>query len=464
MRHPAAAVLAALALVLTPSAAWAADPVVEDFRRVPGPPWQEMAFGGTPSISARGGVVTIGADNLLALNETYPNDWAGTASRTTGWVVELRMRLGADATRACLGSPQGTPPALLFVGDTSGDVLQLGFAPGEVCLVYPEQVAVPLDTRRWHTYRLSAAGQRITLAVDGRVVLDRTLERYGAGTLGLFLETYEGSASWDHLVYDTSPGHRCTVRGTAGDDVLVGTPRRDVICAGAGDDVLRGLGGDDVLVGGTGDDTLVGGAGDDLLQGGWGADELDARDGDDHVEGGYGDDRLVASAGPDGADVLVGGPGHDVADYTARTGAVTLTLGGQADDGAPGEGDAVGGPLHPLTGTVDVEEVLGGSGEDTLVGWHGRDVLVGGPGADVLRGGGDVDDLRGQDGVAGNDRLDGEDGVDVCAADPDDVLVSCNDPEPEPTPSFTMPPRPPVTPSPAPPAAGPARPTVVAPH
>lgn len=447
MRHPAAAiVLAVLALALTPSAASAADPVTEEFRTALAPPWHEVAFGGNPDVVVRGGVVTVGPENIVVLNQDHPNDWAGTSSRTTGWTVDFRMRLGADATRTCQEPNGSTPPTLLWVGDTSGDVLQLGFAPGELCLFYPDQVTVPLDTQRWHRYRLTALGQHVTLAVDGRTVVDRTLERYGAGSLGIYLETHEGHASWDQVTYDTSPGNRCTVRGTPGDDVLVGTWRRDVICGGDGNDVLRGLGGDDVLLGGLGDDTLVGGPGDDLLQGGWGDDELDGRSGDDTVEGGTGDDRILASEGPDGADVLIGGPGRDTVDYSARTGGVTLTLGGEADDGAPGEGDSVGGPLNPWLRSTDVEELVGGSGDDTIVGWSLPETLVGGPGADVLRGGEGQDDLRGQDGVAGNDRLDGEGSTDVCTADAGDTLVSCNDPDPRPT--FTMPPPPPVTPSP----------------
>lgn len=456
MRH-AAALLAALTLALVPTAASAAAPVTEEFRRVPGEPWQVIPFGGPQDVTARGGVVTIGPGNILGLNETYANDWAGTANRATGWTLDFRMRLDTDATQPCL-EPGGVPPTLMFIGDTTDTVL-LGFAAGEVCIYYPDPVTVAVDTEQWRTYRLTALGQHLTLTVDGQVVLDRTLAQPGAGSLALFLETHEGTSSWDHLTYDTSPGHRCTVRGTPGDDELVGTWRRDVICGGGGDDVLRGLGGDDLLIGGLGDDTLVGGGGDDLLQGGWGQDELDARLGDDRVEGGRGDDHLVASQGPDGADTLSGGPGHDVVDYSARTAGVGLTLGSEGDDGAPGEGDSVGAPVNPMVRLVDVEELVGGSGDDLLAGWMSRETLTGGPGADVLQGGDESDELRGEDGVAGNDRLDGQRGEDLCTGDPDDVLFSCNDPEPDPTPSFPLPPWPPVTPSPTAAPAPPALPS-----
>jgi hypothetical protein len=102
-----------------------------------------------------------------------------------------------------------------------------------------------------------------------------------------------------------------------------------VIDGGPGDDALTGGDGNDVLEGGAGSDALVGGAGDDLLSG----------DGIALAAGG-GDDRL--DGGP-GADVLLGDGGLDLADYSSRTTAVSVTLDGVADDGAPGEGDDVTG-------------------------------------------------------------------------------------------------------------------------
>jgi hypothetical protein len=79
------------------------------------------------------------------------------------------------------------------------------------------------------------------------------------------------------------PDDGCTIRGTAGNDRLVGTSRADVIC---------GLGGDDVLLGKGGNDRIVGGPGKDRLDGGVGRDTLEARDGAaDRLIGGSGRDR-----------------------------------------------------------------------------------------------------------------------------------------------------------------------------
>lgn len=90
--------------------------------------------------------------------------------------------------------------------------------------------------------------------------------------------------------------------------------------AGAGDDrvvvaknvsapvTLRGGAGDDVLVGGAGPDKLLGGPGNDTLVGRRGADLLYGGPGNDKLFGGPGSDLLVG--GP-GADLLRGGPGED---------------------------------------------------------------------------------------------------------------------------------------------------------
>jgi hypothetical protein len=75
---------------------------------------------------------------------------------------------------------------------------------------------------------------------------------------------------------------------------------------------------------------------------------------------------LIADAAPDGADRLLGGPGADSADYSARTAAVQLTADGAADDGATGEGDNI---------APAVETLVGGSGPDVLAGAPGPSVL-----------------------------------------------------------------------------------------
>lgn len=141
------------------------------------------------------------------------------------------------------------------------------------------------------------------------------------------------------------------VGGSADDSLTLRHPSRtdDVeLDGGAGDDVLT--------IGIAVDATLVGGPGDDSMSGHAGADRFDQRD------------------APDGADVMVGGGGADVADYGARPrGTVRVTFDGVADDGATGEGDDV---------RPDVETARGADSEEPPVTVAVGDVRVieGGPG------------------------------------------------------------------------------------
>ena len=74
-----------------------------------------------------------------------------------------------------------------------------------------------------------------------------------------------------------STATRCTVKGTAKNDVLTGTAKADVICGLGGHDRLRGGRGNDRLDGGAGNDVLDGGTGKDVFIGGAGKDQAGAR-------------------------------------------------------------------------------------------------------------------------------------------------------------------------------------------
>jgi Ca2+-binding RTX toxin-like protein len=151
--------------------------------------------------------------------------------------------------------------------------------------------------------------------------------------------------------------------------LVIGTalpsPADATIDGGPGNDDLRGGPGPDVIDGGPGDDVLRGGAGqvDDVVEGGDGKDELVGDlGGVDTLRGEGGDDVFRALSNfPDffPGDAFDGGPGIDVADYSARTGAVFLRTSTRAttpDDGAGAEGDDLDA----------VETLIGGAGADTL--------------------------------------------------------------------------------------------------
>ncbi len=114
-------------------------------------------------------------------------------------------------------------------------------------------------------------------------------------------------------------GQPATIVGTAGDDVLKGTPRADVIVAKGGHDVIDGRGGKDRICAGTGNDKVRGGYGADWVSGGWGNDWLGGYKGDDKLFGNQGQDRVL---GGDGNDRLNGGLGTDRCVQAAGTGPV----------------------------------------------------------------------------------------------------------------------------------------------
>jgi uncharacterized repeat protein (TIGR01451 family) len=144
------------------------------------------------------------------------------------------------------------------------------------------------------------------------------------------------------------------------------------------DSTLTGNASDNVILGGDGTDTLNGGAGDDSLLGGGASDVLNGGAGDDLLDGGI------------GADLLNGSSGSDLADYSDRVNPVTVELDGTANDGEVGEDDNV---------ATDIEGILGGSGDDTLLGNAQPNLLYGGEGDDLLDGGLGADTLIGGEGL-----------------------------------------------------------------
>ena len=183
------------------------------------------------------------------------------------------------------------------------------------------------------------------------------------------------------------------------DDVLVNSAAIDV-------EVTAGDGGDKVT-GGSSGDKLYGGAGDDVLDGGFGSDLLDGNDGRDSVT------------------------------YASRTAPLNVNLGTfWGGDGQSGEWDFISSSVEDvvggsgddsITGTSAPNTFVGGAGNDTLDGREGNDVLEGGAGTDRLDAGSGDDTLLSRD--SGPDTVDcgaGTDGIDVDAADT--VAADCERP------------------------------------
>jgi Ca2+-binding RTX toxin-like protein len=191
------------------------------------------------------------------------------------------------------------------------------------------------------------------------------------------------------------------VNGTAGNDLI----------HLLGDGVVLPPGYTDIPLATAFNDTLNGLDGNDIIHGGGGIDLIDGGLGDDTMVGGTGDDVLTGGAG---ADRFEGGTGIDTVSYAAATVAVVLNL--LNGVGSGGNNDSSGDSV------VDVENIVGGLGGDTLIGNNvaanvinggdgdddlsglaGNDTLIGGAGGDHLTGGQGADQI---DGGAGIDLVD----------------------------------------------------------
>jgi Ca2+-binding RTX toxin-like protein len=151
------------------------------------------------------------------------------------------------------------------------------------------------------------------------------------------------------------------------------------------------------VYGGAGADTLSGGLGDDTLHGGAGADVFKAATA---IE------LTTASVSNDGDDTVFGGADLDKVDYSGRTAAVRVKLDGVLTDADPMNWeytksghftlDAMTGlPEDPDTDMVaeddklsnDIEDIMGGEGNDFLTGNTLPNKILGGKGNDYISGG-----------------------------------------------------------------------------
>jgi len=200
--------------------------------------------------------------------------------------------------------------------------------------------------------------------------------------------------------------------GGAGADTITGTAAANNLAGGGGNDTLIGAAGIDTLNGGLGDDTLNGGTGNDVLNGGAGNDTINYTfgDGADTVDGGASLDTLniLGTAANDTLDVVFNGTtltnfeggtitgvesvtanlngGIDTVSYAGTTANVTVNLSTEASGFAfiAGIENVTGGSGNDtLTGDANANILNGGAGNDTLTGGLGNDTLTGGAGTDT---------------------------------------------------------------------------------
>ncbi|UXN63301.1 hypothetical protein N8E89_11730 [Phyllobacterium sp. A18/5-2] len=194
-----------------------------------------------------------------------------------------------------------------------------------------------------------------------------------------------GTANADVLL-GTANGE--TIVALGGNDVAMGGGGADVMRGDDGDDFLSADSGNDMVFGGAGNDDVLGGDGNDMLYGDAGADRIfgdggndliNSGAGNDTAQGGEGNDTFVTDAG-DGDDTYYGDAGGDTLDMAAITANLTVDLG----NGFSGRGSASSSQSGHDT-LWNVENVVTGSGNDTITASAAVNVMDGGAGNDIFR-------------------------------------------------------------------------------
>ena len=209
----------------------------------------------------------------------------------------------------------------------------------------------------------------------------------GIDTLDYSLETGSSGVS----VWMDSPGEEYG-EDTHGDtDILsgienvIGTDQADHVTGNAADNIIWGGAGDDYYLDGLqGNDTIYGDEGNDLILGGDDDDTLIGGAGDDDVEGEAGDDLFIGHIGP-GSDTYDGGADFDTVSYAGTSAGIVVDL--------MRESEQVSGADIDSDTLISVENIIGGSGDDTMIGneednsfsyFGGFDTYDGGDGFDTV--------------------------------------------------------------------------------
>ncbi|MGB0694185.1 MAG: hypothetical protein ACPGOY_00955 [Rhodospirillaceae bacterium] len=204
---------------------------------------------------------------------------------------------------------------------------------------------------------------------------------YTSATNGVNVDLAAGTAqdatAVNFIGSDTLSGIE-NIQGSPGNDTLNGDAFANELLGEGGDDTIQGRGGDDTLNGGDGTDTVSyaedsSGVTVSLLAGtaSGAAVGTDSLTNFENITGGSGADTLIGNGGNN---VLDGGDGTDTASYTNDSAGVSVSL---------SAGTATGTGIGSDT-LSNIENVTGGSGNDTITGNSGNNALDGGDGTDTI--------------------------------------------------------------------------------
>ncbi len=175
------------------------------------------------------------------------------------------------------------------------------------------------------------------------------------------------------------------IQGSNLNDYIKGNGQNNTLWGGAGDDVLDGVSANNILVGGTGSDTFRGGVGDNII---------------------YGDSyATLGQAGTESASEIA--ISRDLIDFSNAGIFGTLNLSNSTTINYKDETtltlEAITSVGYGKNKIYNVEDVLGGSANDTLIGNNSKNILDGGAGDDILFGFGGIENIL--VGGAGNDTI-----------------------------------------------------------
>ena len=390
--------------------------------------------------AACGAATTANTDTIVVTGntgaETVTFDLSGgafapglTAEGAGSSEIEVTVDLGT-----------GVQDRVLITGGLGNETVTLGTLG--IALNADTDVDVTLSGVELGTVNGSAGLDTISGAGDATTGAATTLQLTLNGDSGV--DSLSGGDGDDTIAGGTGNN---TLAGGAGDDTLTGGPDEDTLTGGPGGDTLTaGLGNDLFNEGAAADgsDTMAGGGGIDRITyaqrtaavtatmdgtpddgetgegdnvgadvenatGGSGADTLTGAGGENELTGGPGGDRITGAAGDDrvfggddgdtifegaGNDALDGGSGSDTLDYSGVTAAITVSLASSAAQNTVGAGtDTI----------VSLENLVGGTGADTLGGDGNANAISGNSGNDTITGDGGSDAI---DGDLGTDTVD----------------------------------------------------------
>lgn len=295
-----------------------------------------------------------------------------------GSVLEITGTNSSDAINVSLTSP--TTLQVTFSGDV------YNFDPAQI-------TAVMIDGLYGDDTIIISSGVTLPSTVQGGAGNDRLTAGGGNDTLigGIGNDTYvfpDAAASETDTVVELAGEGTDALDFTLLTAAVVADLNSDTLATMTNRIVQTGAAGQasnfENVIGGLGNDTLAGNAVSNLLAGGGG---------DDLLDGGVGDDTYAFNTTTAlGSDSITDSGGIDSLRFAGSSNDVTVNLGLEIAQAVNSN------LLVTLVPGTSIENVYGGSGNDTLIGNALNNMLSGNGGNDTLSGGDGNDTLTGEDG------------------------------------------------------------------